>query len=63
MDDAQALSRRDKFRLALKKFWRDHIVDDDPYDALENERYEALLRAAQAVVREDSTAQDLPLAA
>ena len=63
MDDAQALSRRDKFRLALKKFWRDHIVDDDPYDALENERYEALLRAVEAVVRKDAVAQELPLAA
>jgi hypothetical protein len=45
---SQVLSRRERFKLALEKFWRAHIVDDDPYDALENERFEALIRARQA---------------
>ena len=50
MDQSQVLSRRERFKLALEKFWRAHIVDDDPYDALENERFEALIRARQAAL-------------
>ena len=54
MDQSQVLSRRERFKLALEKFWRAHIVDDDPYDALENERFEALIRARQAAQRRDA---------
>ena len=43
MDQARVLSMPERFKLALEKFWRAHIVDDDPYDALENERFEALI--------------------
>ena len=47
MDQAQGLSARERLKQALEKFWRAHIVDDDPYDALENERFEVMIRAAQ----------------
>ncbi len=48
MDQAQILSGWEKFKLALGTFWRAHIVDDDPYEAAENERFEALIRALDA---------------
>ncbi len=54
MDQSQLLSRRERFKLVLEKFWRAHIVDDDPYEALENERFEALIRAKQAAQRHDA---------
>jgi len=63
MDQAQGLSRRERFKLVLEKFWRAHIVDDDPYDALENEHFEALLRARKAAVKDASAIEELPLAA
>ena len=63
MDQAQGLPMRERFKLALEKFWRAHIVDDDPYDAFENERFEALIRAAQAAKKDADLSQDLPLAA
>ena len=63
MDQAQGLPMRERFNLALEKFWRAHIVDDDPYDAFENERFEALIRAAQAAKKDADLSQDLPLAA
>jgi len=67
MDQSQVLSRRERFKLALEKFWRAHIVDDDPYDALENERFEALIRARQAAQRHDAKdaagSEEIPLAA
>jgi hypothetical protein len=63
MEQAQVLSRRERFKLAFDKFWRAHIVDDDPYDALENERFEALIRAAQAAEKDAAVGRDLPLAA
>jgi len=63
VDRSQVLSRRERFKLALEKFWRAHIVDDDPYDALENERFEALIRAAQAAEKDASASRELPLAA
>ncbi len=47
MDHVQPLSLRERFKQALNDFWRAHIVDDDPYDALENERFEAMIRAMQ----------------
>ena len=47
MDHMQPLSLRARFKEALKDFWRAHIVDDDPYDALENERFEAMIRAME----------------
>jgi hypothetical protein len=65
MDQAQVLSRRERFKLALEKFWR--AVDDDPYDAFENERFEALIRARQAAQRHDekdaADGEEIPLAA
>jgi len=63
MEQAQVISRRERFKLALEKFWRAHIVDDDPYDALENERFETLIRAAQAAEKDAAAGRDLPLAA
>ncbi|HWJ18642.1 MAG TPA: hypothetical protein VNR65_07945 [Geobacterales bacterium] len=63
MDQAQVLSRQERFKLALEKFCRAHIVDDDPYDALENERFEALISARQAAEKDASAIEDLPLAA
>ncbi|MFY9876904.1 MAG: hypothetical protein WAL20_14875, partial [Rhodomicrobium sp.] len=67
VDQSQVLSRRERFKLALEKFWRAHIVDDDPYDALENERFEALIRARQAAQRRDAKdaadSEGFPLAA
>ena len=67
MDRSQVLSRRERFKLALEKFWRAHIVDDDPYDALENERFEAMIRARQAAQRRDAKnaadSEGIPLAA
>ena len=63
MEQAQGLSRRERFKLALEKFWRAHIVDDDPYDALEDDQFEALIRAAQAAEKDAAAGRDLPLAA
>jgi hypothetical protein len=63
MDQAQDLSRRERFQLALEKFWRAHIVDDDPYDALENEHFEALIRARHAAEKDASAIEEIPLAA
>jgi hypothetical protein len=67
VDQSQVLSRRERFKLALEKFWRAHIVDDDPYDALENERFEALIRARQAARWHDAKgaadSDEIPLAA
>ena len=63
MDQAQGLSRRERFKLALEEFWRAHIVDDDPYDALENEQFEALIRARQAAEKDASAIDEIPLAA
>ena len=63
MEQAQGLSRQERFKLALEKFWRAHIVDDDPYDALENERFEALIRAARAAEKGADVSRELPLAA
>lgn len=63
MDQAQGLSTRERFKLALEKFWRAHVVDDDPYDAFENEQFEALLRARQAAEKDTSAIEDFPLAA
>jgi hypothetical protein len=64
---SQVLSRRERLKLALEKFWRAHIFDDDPYDALENERFEALIRARQAAQRRDAKdaagSEEIPLAA
>jgi hypothetical protein len=61
MDQAQGLSRRERFKLTLEKFWRAHVVDDDPYDALENEHFEALIRGRQAAEKDAS--EERPLAA
>ena len=63
MDQVQDLSRRERFRLALEKFWRAHIVDDDPYDALENEHFEALIRATHGAEEDASAIEEIPLAA
>ncbi len=63
MDQAQVLPMRDRFKLALEKFWRAHIVDDDPYDSLENERFEAMVRAMEAATKDTVSRQELPLAA
>ena len=63
MDQAQGLSRRERFKLTLEIFWRAHIVDDDPYDALENEHFEALIRARQAAEKDASATEELLLAA
>ena len=63
MDQAQGLSRRERFKLALEEFWRAHIVDDDPYDALENEQFEELIRARQAAEKDASAIEELALAA
>jgi hypothetical protein len=63
MDQAQGISTRERFKLALEKFWRAHIVDDDPYDALENEHFEALIRARQASDKDSRAIEELPLAA
>ena len=64
MDQAPVLSTREKFKLALENFWRAHIVDDDPYDAMENEHFEAMIRAAEAKERDDAAdSEELPLAA
>ena len=63
MDQAQGLSRRERFKLALEEFWRAHIVDDDPYDALENEQFEELIRARQAAEKDASAIEEIPLAA
>ncbi len=54
MGQSRVLPRIERFKLALEKFWRAHIVDDDPYDALENERFQALIRARQATHRHDA---------
>ncbi len=63
MDQAQGLSWRERFKLALEEFWRAHIVDDDPYDALENEQFEELIRARQAAEKDASAIEEIPLAA
>ena len=63
MEQAQILSPRERLKLALKKFWRDHIVDDDPYDAAENARLEAQIRAMEACEKNARVGQDLPIAA
>jgi len=66
VDQFQVLSRRERFKLALEKFWRAHIVDEDPYDALENERFEALIRARQAQrhdAKDAAGSEGFPLAA
>ncbi len=63
MDQAQGLPRRERFKLTLEKFWRAHIVDDDPYDALDNEHFEALICARQAAEKDASATEELPLAA
>ncbi len=63
MDQAQGHPMRERFKLALEKFWRAHVVDDDPYDAFENERFEELVRAAQAAKKDADLSQGLPLAA
>ena len=62
MDQARVLSMPERFKLALEKFWRAHIVDDDPYDALENERFEALIRAHEAAKKNASPSEELSLA-
>jgi hypothetical protein len=46
--NAEVLSVSERVQQTLKKFWRAHIVDDDPYDAMEVERLEAEYRAAEA---------------
>ena len=56
MDHAEPLSRRERFKQALKNFWRAHIVDEDPYDAFENECLEVMIRAMQAA-EEGTTAE------
>jgi hypothetical protein len=63
MDQAQGLSRREKFKRTLEKFWRAHIIDDDPYDAFENEQFEALIRGKQGVEKDASAIEEFPLAA
>ena len=47
MDHVQPSSLRERFKQAFKSFVRAHVVDDDPYDALENERFEAMIRAME----------------
>ncbi len=47
MDHDQSPSLRERFKQSLKEFWRAHIIDDDPYDVLENERFEAMIRAME----------------
>jgi hypothetical protein len=66
MDQAHGLPMRERFRLALEKFWRAHIVDDDPYDAFENERFEALCatQAAERIAAKSAdNSEELPRAA
>ncbi len=46
--NAEVSSVSERVQQALKKFWRAHIVDDDPYDAMEIERLEAEYCAAEA---------------
>ncbi len=63
MDQALGLSWQERFSLAIEKFWRAHIVDDDPYDALENERFEAMIRAMEAAEDDSSAVVELRRAA
>lgn len=63
MDQAQSLSRRERFKQSIKDFWRAHIVDDDPYDALENDRFEALIRAVEASEAKAAAEEQLKLVA
>ncbi len=63
MDYEQTPSLRERVKQALKGFWRAHIVDDDPYDALENERFEAMIRAMEAGEKKTPPKDELPLAA
>ncbi len=69
MDQAQGLPIRERFKLAFEKFLRAHVVDDDPYDAFENEQFESLIRQAQAAEKHSAKNaaehhdHELPLAA
>ncbi len=60
MDHVQPTSLQERFKQAFKSFVRAHIVDDDPYDALENERFEAMIRAME---ENDGPGEQFPLAA
>jgi hypothetical protein len=60
MEHNQSPSLRERFKQGLKEFWRAHIIDDDPYDVLENERFEAMIRAME---EDDQASRRLPRAA
>ena len=60
MDHVQPLLLRERVKQALKDFLRAHIVDDDPYDALEEKRFEAMIRAME---EDGNTSQRVSLAA
>ena len=51
MDQGRVLSLLQRVNRAFKKFWREHIIDDDPYDALENQRFEEIVRLLEAQKR------------